>query len=192
MVFFFFNLLLKVLFQEKKSLLVLHFYTSVFPILKEYVLMFQTKQPMVHRLFDKQLELFKVFLAYFLRPEVFTRRSGKQMKTVEIEEKNFLTKDDMFLGGKTRKLISSMPKKDCITESFLQNVVSGYKLCGIYLQNKLPLDNKVLRSLSAIDPEARQHCAFLKALKKLGDIIPAGLTEEEEDNLEAEIHRYLT
>jgi hypothetical protein len=170
---------------------VLHFYTSVFPILKEYVLMFQTKQPMVHRLFDKQLELFKVFLTYFLRPEVFTR-SGKQMKTVEIEEKNFLTKDDMFLGRKTRKLISSMPKKDSITESFLENVVSGYKLCGIYLQNKLPLDNKVLKSLSALDSEARQHSAFRKALKKLGDIVPASLTEEEEDNLEAEIHSYLS
>nr|XP_019923958.2 uncharacterized protein LOC109619082 [Crassostrea gigas] len=86
----------KVLFQEKRTILVLHFYTSVFPILKEYVMMFQTKQPMVHRLYDKQLELFKVFITYFLKPEAFTRRSGKQMKAVEIEEKFFSPKKICF------------------------------------------------------------------------------------------------
>lgn len=154
-------------------------------------MMFQTKHPMAHRLYDKQLELFKVFITYFLKPEAFTRRSGKQMKAVEIEEKKILSKEDMFLGGKTRKLISSMPKKDSITGMFFEKVVSGYKCCGIYLQNKLPLDNKVLRSLSALDPDARQHSSFLKALKTIGNIIPARLTEEEEDCLEAEIHRYL-
>lgn len=36
-----------------------------------------------------------------------------------------------------------------------------------------------------------KHSSFLKALKTLGNIIPARLTEEEEDCLEAEIHRYL-
>lgn len=87
---------MKVLFQEKRTILVLHFYTSVFPILKEYVMMFQTKQPMVHRLYDKQLELFKVFITYFLKPEAFTRRSGKQMKAVEIEEKIFSPKKICF------------------------------------------------------------------------------------------------
>lgn len=149
-------------------------------------MMFQTKHPMAHRLYDKQLELFKVFITYFLKPETFTRRSGKQMKAVEIKGK----KDNMFLGGKTRKLTSSIPKKDSITEMFLEKVVSGYKCCGIYLQNKLPLDNKVLRSLSALDPDARQHSSFLKALKTLGNIIPARLTEEEEDYLEAGISSY--
>lgn len=73
---------------------------------------------------------------------------------------------------------------------FLEKVVSGYKCCGIYPQNKLPLDNKVLRSLSALDPDARQHSSFLKALKTLGNIIPARLTEEEEDYLEAGISSY--
>lgn len=64
-------------------------------------MMFQTKHPMAHRLYDKQLELFKVFITYFLKPQTFTRRSGKQMKAVEIKEKNFSAKKiNMFLGGK--------------------------------------------------------------------------------------------
>uniref|UniRef100_A0A8W8NXF2 Uncharacterized protein n=1 Tax=Magallana gigas TaxID=29159 RepID=A0A8W8NXF2_MAGGI len=81
----------KVLFLEKRTLLVFHFYTSVFPILKECVMMSQTKQPMVHRLYDKQVELFKVFITHFLKPEAYTRRSGKQIKAAEIEENKFLS-----------------------------------------------------------------------------------------------------
>lgn len=34
--------------------------------------------------------------------------------------KKILSKEDMILGGKTRKLISSLPKKDSITEMFLE------------------------------------------------------------------------
>lgn len=66
-------------------------------------MMSQTKQPMVHRLYDKQVELFKVFKTHFLKPEAYTRRSGKQIKAAEFEKKtNFSpkNKEDMFLGGK--------------------------------------------------------------------------------------------
>lgn len=153
--------------------------------------MFRTKQPMFHRLYDKQLELFKVFITYFLKPEAFTRRSGKQMKAVEIEEKKFSPKKICFWVEKQESWFHHCQRKTLLLKCFWKKVVSGYKCCGIYLHNKLPLDNKVLRSLSALDPDARQHSSFLKALKTRGNIIPARLTEEEEDCLEAEIHRYL-
>lgn len=61
----------------------------------------------------------------------------------------------MFLGGKIRKLILLMLKKDFIIEMFLEKVVFGYKCCGIYLQNKLLLDNKVFRSLRVLDLDVR-------------------------------------
>lgn len=67
-------------------------------------MMFRTKQPMFHRLYDKQLELFKVFITYFLKPEAFTRRSGKQMKDVEIEEKKISFQRRYVFGWKNKKV----------------------------------------------------------------------------------------
>ena len=56
----------KVLFQEKKTLLVLNFYKAVLPLLKSYMCLFQSSEPLVHMLNDKQ-ELLRQFLSNFVR-----------------------------------------------------------------------------------------------------------------------------
>ncbi len=61
----------------------------------------------------------------------------------------------------------------------------------LYLQQKLPLDNPVLRRLSALDPLAHGHSATLKALKQLPPLLPNRLNQEETDSYEDEEHRYL-
>ena len=58
----------KVLFQEKKTLLVLNFYNTVLPLLKSYVCLFQSSEPLIHKLNDKQ-ELLRQFLSNFVDPE---------------------------------------------------------------------------------------------------------------------------
>jgi hypothetical protein len=60
---------------------------------------------------------------------------------------------------------------------------------GIYLQQKLPLDNPVLINISALDPNAHGHSASLKALKKLVDLIPCRLTDVEKEGYDLEVHR---
>ncbi|KAJ8392610.1 hypothetical protein AAFF_G00072840 [Aldrovandia affinis] len=43
----------KVLFKEKKTLLELHFYSAVLPMLNHYILLFKSKDPKVHKLHDE-------------------------------------------------------------------------------------------------------------------------------------------
>ncbi|KAK6189782.1 hypothetical protein SNE40_001776 [Patella caerulea] len=52
----------KVLIQSKKTTLQLHFYIAALPILQKYVKVFQSKEIMIHRLHDQQLESFQVSL----------------------------------------------------------------------------------------------------------------------------------
>ncbi|XP_059386115.1 uncharacterized protein LOC132120909 [Carassius carassius] len=49
----------KVLFEDKKTLLELHFYSAVLPMLKHYVLLFQSKDPKVHKLHDESYQVVK-------------------------------------------------------------------------------------------------------------------------------------
>ncbi|GBN78213.1 hypothetical protein AVEN_45094-1, partial [Araneus ventricosus] len=59
------------LFKERmRTQLVLHFYTAVLPLLKKYVCLFQTKEPLIHKLYDEQEQLFLDFLSCFLKHEV--------------------------------------------------------------------------------------------------------------------------
>ena len=62
-------------------------------------------------------------------------------------------------------------------------------LTGAYLQSKLPLQNSVLRCVSALDPTARGHSSFSKAMKKLPGLVTSRLTEEEKDGFDLEVHR---
>lgn len=40
--------------DRKRTQLVLHLYTAVLPLLKQYVCLFQTKEPLIHMLYNKQ------------------------------------------------------------------------------------------------------------------------------------------
>ncbi|KAJ4921189.1 hypothetical protein JOQ06_025912, partial [Pogonophryne albipinna] len=59
----------KIWFENQKVDLHLSVYLSVLPILKEYVMVFQESQTLVHKLHDKQLQVFVNFLACFIKPE---------------------------------------------------------------------------------------------------------------------------
>ena len=53
----------KLLYQKKKTKLVLCFYLAVLPLLKKYVLMFEMKEPLILKVNDQQVYLLNDFLA---------------------------------------------------------------------------------------------------------------------------------
>lgn len=60
----------------------------------------------------------------------------------------------------------------------------------MYLQKKLPLDNKMLRSFSCIDPAIHGHHIAQEHLKKLPKYLPKLVSVEEQDSFELEVRRY--
>ncbi|XP_053397560.1 uncharacterized protein LOC128556423 [Mercenaria mercenaria] len=181
----------KVLYQDRKTFLILNFYTSVLPLLKRYLLLFQSTEPMIHLIHDKQEVLFREFLSCYVKQEHILGKTGKQMRDLNIksDEGQFLDIQDMFL-GKTVKSIVSKDSKSPDVQVFMDGASTAYIETGTYLQVKLPLSNKILRCVSALDPAAHGHSESLKAMKKLQEMVPCNLSIEEKDGFDSEVHRF--
>ena len=89
------RILYKVLFQEKKTLLVLNFYNTVLPLLKSYVCLFQPSEPLIHKLNDKQ-ELLRQFLSNFVYLE--KTLGGAKLATHELSKDMGQFMKRMFCG----------------------------------------------------------------------------------------------
>ena len=60
----------KLFFTKDDTLLQLKFFSSSLPLLKEFVLLFQRQDPLIHVLHDEQVSLVKQFLLCFIKAEV--------------------------------------------------------------------------------------------------------------------------
>jgi len=65
------RLLKKLVYCIEYSKLVSNLYVAVLPLLKNYVMVFQSRQPLVHQLHQKQEELFLEFLSCFVKCQVW-------------------------------------------------------------------------------------------------------------------------
>ncbi|XP_077425728.1 uncharacterized protein LOC144054307 [Vanacampus margaritifer] len=177
----------KIFFTRLYTLLTLNLYTAVLPLLKNYVITFETKTPMIHKLNDKQVAFFKKFLSCFLKPESL---QGRKLTEIELNNKaNQLREKDIFYGGVTSKLMDSS-NKSSIVFKFKAKAKAAYLACGLYLQKKLPMNSKLLKAASAIDPLARGHSSTLNQLKKLSSLVTNVLDESELGNYDLEVREY--
>ena len=99
----------KVVVQTKKTMLTMNFFIAVLPIMKEYVCLFQSREPLIHLLHDKQEQVFKDFMACFVKSENLVHKTAKQLKLLNLDsdEGLFLHSKDMFVGRPTRDVMST-------------------------------------------------------------------------------------
>ena len=64
-------------------------------MLKENVCLFETKEPMIHCLYDKQWQLFKEFM----KQECLDEFSGKKLEEIKLDNKGFHLKIEDVLYG---------------------------------------------------------------------------------------------
>ena len=115
---------------------------------------FQSSKPLIHKVYYRQIELLKQFLSYFMKPSVLSNcTTGKKLLKLKISESNLLNESMLFVGQKAKHIIQSAKAGDTTVQEFLTAAAKAYKTCGEYTQNKLPLQNKTLKSLATIDPE---------------------------------------
>lgn len=182
----------KVIVRHQKTMLIMHFYMSVLPLLKEYVCLFQSKEPLVHVLHDKQEQVFRDFLACFMKPEVLVKKSARGLKHLDLmtDGGKFLDVKDMFIGKKGRDIVRASHRNDKVINTFLTSASAAYVKGAGHLQKMLPLDNTLLRAMSAIDPEARGHSETGKALNTLGVLLEKFLSDGQQESLSLEIVRF--
>ena len=169
-------------------MLVLHFYSSSFPLLKRYTVLFQTKEPMLHKVNDEQLALLKEFLACFIRPDLLLDQSARRLVKLDLAApSNWLPDKDVYVGLSTQKLCN---KQDSIVVAFMKAVRKAYVACGSYLQLKMPVTNKLLQHVSALDPVVRGEPKALQYMLALPTLVTNVLTEAEQRSYDMEVRQF--
>lgn len=161
-------------------------FIAVLPLLKEYVCLFQTTEPLVHKLYEKQVKIFKRFLSFFIKPEVLNVKNilSKDL----ITEENILSNKHIFIGFGANGTLAKCNKS--LVSEFFTSLKNAYKSCGLYLQKKLPLANEFLKCVSALDPNKRGQTETLEKLELLPAIVTNVLSNEELEKYMLEIRNY--
>lgn len=60
----------KLFHSQIRTKVIMGIFSSVLPLLKAYILLFQSSTPLIHILYEKQWDLLNNFLSCFLKPEV--------------------------------------------------------------------------------------------------------------------------
>lgn len=144
---------------------------------------------MIHILQDKQIQLLSEFLGYFVKLQLLPK-TGKELKKVELKASILLPKTDMFMGAEAQRTVSRKGTKDSLVNEITSNLQVAYMKSGKALINKMPVDNKLLESLSALDPSARGHSITVKLLKRLPEQMSNILQPNEETDYMKEVHRF--
>ncbi|XP_056449462.1 uncharacterized protein LOC130385149 [Gadus chalcogrammus] len=160
----------KVWHEETTTLLQLSVYMGVLAILKEYVMVFQGSQTLVHKLPDKQFELFLAFLACFIKGEHITQLSPRALGEMVLEDNMLLPAREFYVGQEADTFRTRNPNH-ALLEPFLKQVKTAYTTTAVYMQKKLPLSSQTLIALSSLDPLLRGHSQATIQLKRLGGML---------------------
>ncbi|KAF3857796.1 hypothetical protein F7725_010997 [Dissostichus mawsoni] len=156
--------------EETTTVLRLSIYMGLLAILKEYVMVFQGSQTLVHKLHDRQLELFLAFMACFVKAEHITQLSPSALREMVLEDHMLLPSKEVYVGQEADTFRSQNPNHALLVP-FLADVRKAYITTAVYLQKKLPLASPTLTALSALDPLLRGHSQATIQLKRLSGML---------------------
>ena len=168
----------KVIFKREKTHLIAHFYNSVLPMFKSFVLIFEQETPQVHRIHLQISELTCDFLSCFVKHESVKRLTGSKLKQLPVKRELRKTKDFDIVSS-TEKVACKLHREKKVKE-FQVCVKKLFLETAIYMQQKCPLSNKLLMSLTGLDPDVMGHSSAYVCLKRLSEYFPTILIDMEQ------------
>ena len=177
----------KLYYERDKTMLYLTMYCELLPLFKSFILTFEQEVPMMHRLYEEQVDMVKHLLAFFIKPQVLNPLGGTKLKKLNVNDCALHKHEDsIFVGTDTEKLLDKFEVKQ--QKEFRQKMMTAYCESGKYILGKFPLTNKVLKCLSAIDPKVQGQDAVCPLLEKLKSLLPTVIRPEEDSQFDKEMH----
>ena len=78
----------KVLIKARKTKIIMSFYQAALLMLKEMVMIFQKKVPLIHHLYDEMERLIREFCGCFFKPEMRNKCTLDKLKSTSLEEQD--------------------------------------------------------------------------------------------------------
>ena len=99
----------KLLYTRKTTDLHLNLCLGVPHIFKSFVLIFELKEPSVHRLFDELEDVVRTFFICFIKIENVKSLSSKKLAKLDVKDLNYqLPICDWFVGSKIKELLKTL------------------------------------------------------------------------------------
>ena len=185
----------KLFFTKRKTRLQMSLFTAAFLTMKRYVKVFQQNEPAIYRIYPEQLNVFREFLVDFIKPEVIAEnKKVSQLKKVDFKSrKNQLPQSLISIGSVAYKIVKNSKKDNPTINEFLRNAMKAYADCATYMAEKLPLENKFLKDVTATYPKEVTSCksSTLKSLLNLPSLMENVLLDDEIDCYESECRRII-
>ena len=170
-------------------------FTAALLTMKRYVKVFQQNEPAIYRIYPEQLNVFREILVDFIKPEVIAEnKKVSQLKKVDFKSrKNQLPQSLISIDSVAYKIVKNSKKDNPTINEFLRNAMKAYADCATYMAEKLPLENKFLKDVTAIDPKEITSCksSTLKSLLNLPSLMENLLLDAEIDCYESECRRII-
>ena len=107
--------------------------TSIFPMFKKFILTFETKKPMVHKLYDEVTDLFRTFLKGFIKAQDL-RESGKKLMEFDVSDKDKHLNPKHVAVGKCESILITISKECAL--SFREKLMTAYVTTAKYICRK--------------------------------------------------------
>ena len=76
----------KVLFKDMQTMLIMLFYQAILHLLNNYVVLFQSNAPLVHKLHGRPEQIIRVVLCFFLKHEELVEKSATHLKNLSLTD----------------------------------------------------------------------------------------------------------
>ena len=126
------------LFYEKSALLLNSNLMSVVPLFKSFILTFEQKEPLIHRLHRSLIENFRAFLGCFAMFEVFNDTPYNKLNSIDVAS-NVRRLKTLYVRDENEKLVSSLQKNKIqrdIATDFYRKLCAAYVTAAFYIQKE--------------------------------------------------------
>ena len=99
----------KLLFNRKKTEIQLNFYVTILPLFKSFVLVFEQKEPMMHRIHDELTSVVCYFFACLLKIQILADISSKRLSQLDVPKaENQLPINQWHVGTDARQILRKL------------------------------------------------------------------------------------
>ena len=148
--------------KRNEILVQLNFIASTVTLFETFMLNFQNDEPKIHVLYEQMVDLVKTFLLRFMKGEAVAAVQSYKLSTLDLARHSQLPDGDLVIGEPTRRELKKL--KEDKQKAELLGIRSFFTIVTVFLQSRLPFENKLLRFLSCLNPEMRSN-ASLRAIE---------------------------
>ena len=144
--------------KSKKDLVYCTFLLWIMPTFDKYNKILQSEEPLIHKLNDIYLSLFRDILVKFVKADVISTNSCNITQINYEKEKHHISDKDLYIGQVAQGLLKNVKAQ---TRSEVFEKIKAFYISALdYMKNKFPINHTVLKKAKFVNIQHRSKASF--------------------------------